>query len=518
MNPAMIDEEKNQVPVVGVTTDSSSEEIPARSQSAYKTGFLGRLRHYEDALDRKLGVEGHSIQRRLPDERNPFYAGWSGQLSMFGFWVGGCMNLSSFATGFLGWELGLDLRQSILIIIFGSVAGSTVTGWCATMGAPTGLRQVSICRYSLGWYPAKVIAILNVIQEVGWCASGSITGGQALSAFSDGKVGTAVGVVICSIASLIFSFFGLTACYRFMKYTWFIFLIIFLVMIGEIARFADLSTPPFVTGPSGSAAALSFFCVVYGCSACCAGYVSDFYVEYPATIPKINVFIITFLGLLLPTCLCAVTGAVAASALPHNEVWNEQYQRGIGFLVQTMVHPIGLAKLMLFLLMFTAIGLNCASMYSASLSIQLSTRKLAVVPRFVWTLICFAAVVALSLAGSDRLLVFLQNFLSLLGYYATAVFVCLVTEHYVFRGGSFDNYLLEAWDKPEMLPVGWAGGPALLCGIIGAILGMATTWYTGVAAKLIGDSGGDIGNEMSLFFTLAVFVPARLAERKILGR
>lgn len=76
----MIDEEKNQVPVVGVVTDSSSEEIPARSQSAYKTGFLGRLRHYEDALDRKLGVEGHSIQRRLPDERNPFYAGWSGQL------------------------------------------------------------------------------------------------------------------------------------------------------------------------------------------------------------------------------------------------------------------------------------------------------------------------------------------------------------------------------------------------------------------------------------------------------
>lgn len=143
-----------------------------------------------------------------------------------------------------------------------------------------------------------------------------------------------------------------------------------------------------------------------------------------------------------------------------------------------MVYPIGLAKLMLFLLMFTAIGLNCASMYSASLSIQLSTRKLAVVPRFVWTLICFAAVVALSLAGSDRLLVFLQNFLSLLGYYATAVFVCLVTEHYVFRGGSFDNYLLEAWDKPEMLPVGWAGGPALLCGIIGGrCYGHFTRWH-----------------------------------------
>ncbi|KAI2463475.1 putative nucleoside transporter [Annulohypoxylon bovei var. microspora] len=514
----MIDEEKNEVPIVGVVTDSSSEEIPVHSRPVSKTGLLDKLRYYEDALDRKLGVEGHSIQRRLPGDRNPFYAGWSGQLSMFGFWVGGCMNLGSFATGFLGWELGLDLRQSILIIIFGSMTGAAVTGWCATMGAPTGLRQVAICRYSVGWYPAKAIAILNVIQEIGWCACGSITGGQALSAFSDGKVGNAVGVVICSVASLVFSFFGLTACYRFMKYTWFIFMVIFLVILGETARFGDFATPPPATGPTGSGAALNFFCVMYGSSACCAGYVSDFYVEYPATIPKINVFLITFLGLLIPTGLCAVIGAITASALPHNELWSEQYDVGIGFLIQAMVYPYGLAKVMLFLLMFTAIGLNCASMYSASLSIQLSTRRLAVVPRFVWTLICFAAVVALSLAGSDRLLVFLQDFLSVLGYYATAVFVCLVTEHYVFRGGSFDNYVLEAWDKPEMLPVGWAGGSALICGIVGAILGMATTWYTGIVAKLIGDSGGDIGNELSLFFTLAVYVPARIVERKHLGK
>ncbi|KAI1102090.1 putative nucleoside transporter [Jackrogersella minutella] len=515
MNRTVTDEEKNEV---GIVVDSSSEDVPAHSLPAPKIGLLEKMRGYEDALDRKLGVEGHSIQRRLPETKDPFYAGWSGQLSMFGFWMGGCMNLSSFATGFIGSELGLDLRQSILIIVFGSVAGAAVTGWCATMGAPTGLRQVAICRYSLGWYPAKAIAILNVIQEIGWCASGSITGGQALSAFSDGKVGTELGVIICSVASLVFSFFGLTACYRFMKYTWVIFLIMFLVIMGEIASFGDLAAPPSATGPTGSGAALTFFCIVYGSSACCAGYVSDFYVEYPVKTPKILVFLLTFLGLLIPTSICAISGAIAASALPYNEEWNEQYNVGIGFLIQTMVHPYGLAKLILFLLMFTAVGLNCASMYSASLSIQLSTRRLAVVPRFVWTLVCFAAIVALSLAGSDRLLVFLQDFLSLLGYYATAVFVCLVTEHYAFRGGSFDNYNLEAWDKPEMLPAGYAGGPALVCGIIGAILGMATTWYTGVLGRLIGDSGGDIGNELCLVFTLPVYVLARFAERKLLGR
>ncbi|OTB06943.1 hypothetical protein M426DRAFT_54328 [Hypoxylon sp. CI-4A] len=518
MSHVTSDEEKNEQSTVKVEVDSSSDASSHPHQESKIEKFLARLRSYEDSLDRKLGVEAHSIQRRLPDDRDPFFARWPGQLVMLSFWTGGCMNLGSFATGFLGKELGLDLRQSILIIIFGTITGSLVTSWCATMGPPTGLRQVSICRYSLGWYPAKVIAILNVIQQVGWCASGSITSGQALSAFSNGKVGTDAGVVICSVISLAFSFFGLTAVYKYAKYACVVFVVAFLIMFGEVAKSGDFSAPAAAEGVTGSGAALTFFGIMYGMSACCAGYASDYYVEYPARIPKSTVFILTFLGLTLPTFICCITGAIVASALPTNQEWSEQYDAGIGFLIQTMIHPYGLGKTLLFLMMFTAIGLNSASMYSASLSIQLSTRRLAVIPRFIWTLICFVAIIALGLAGSDRLLVFLQNFLSLLGYYATAVFVCLVTEHYLFRGGSIDNYNLEAWDKPDMLPVGYAGGLALACGIVGAVLGMVTTWYTGVIAGLIGGSGGDIGNELCLIFTVILYIPVRFVEMRRGGK
>ncbi|KAI1142477.1 putative nucleoside transporter [Hypoxylon sp. FL0543] len=518
MNRTANDIEKNERPIVGIDSDSSSEELPAGPSRPSKIGFLEKLRNYEDALDRKLGVESHSIQRQLPENRDSFYAGWSGQLSMFAFWMGGCMNLSSFATGFLGWELGLDLRQSILVIVFGCLVGSVMTGWCAMMGPPTGLRQVSICRYSLGWYPAKAIAILNVVQEIGWCACGSITGGQALSAFSGAKVGTDIGVIICTVISFVFSFFGLTACYRFAKYTWFIFAVIFFIMLGETASFGDLATPPSAVGATASGAALTFFSIMYGSSVCCACYASDFYVGYPVNISKIKVFLLTSLGLFLSTSICAVCGAVIASALPNSEEWNEQYNAGIGFLTQAVVYPYALAQIMLFLLMFSAVGLSCGSLYSASLSIQQSTQKLAVVPRFIWTVICFAAVIALSLAGSDQLLIFLQDFLSILGYYATAVFVCLVAEHYLFRRGSFNNYDLEAWNMPDKLPVGYTGGLALICGMVGAVLGMATTWYTGVVAKRIGDFGGDVGNELCFLLTLIVYVPARSLEIRLSGR
>ncbi|OTB15005.1 hypothetical protein K445DRAFT_301601 [Daldinia sp. EC12] len=502
------DEEKNVPQVVGIDVDTSSEEIQIRPN---KTSFLAKLRSYEDTLDRKLGVESHSIERKLPGDRNPFYTRWSGH-----FWIGGCTNLGSFASGFIGWELGLDLRQSILVIIFGSVAGGAVTSWCATMGPPTGLRQVSICRYSLGWYTSKVIAILNVIQEIGWCASGSITGGQALSAFSDGKVGNQLGVVVVTIMSLVFSFFGLKAVYIFEKFAWLVFLTIFIIILGEIGKFADLSAPPTTHGVSNvGGAVLTYFSVMYGSSAC---YVSDFYVEYPADIAKTTIFLLTFFGLFVSTCISALAGAVAASALHNNQQWNEQYEIGVGFLLQTMIHPHGLAKAILFLLMFASVGLNCGSMYSAGLSIQQASRSLGAVPRFVWEIICFAAVIALGLAGSDQLLVFLQNFLSLLGYYATAVFVCLFTEHYLFRRGSFENYNLDNWNNRSMLPAGCAGGLAFAFGIVGAVLGMATTWYTGVVAKLIGEFGGDIGNELCLFLTLVAYVPARYAERKLVNK
>lgn len=42
-------------------------------------------------------------------------------------WASGTMNLSCFATGFLGWEFGLDLKQNILTVIFGTLLGSMVT-------------------------------------------------------------------------------------------------------------------------------------------------------------------------------------------------------------------------------------------------------------------------------------------------------------------------------------------------------------------------------------------------------
>lgn len=154
------------------------------------------------------------------------------------------------------------------------------------MGAPTGLRQVSISRYSLGWWPSKIIAALNVVEQVGWSSVGSITGGLALSAASGGRIGTAPGVVICAVLGFLLSFVGLKAVFQYEKFAGIVFFVIFLVMYGETAGSGDLSTPTELQGATLSGTALTLFAIVYGSSASWCSIAAD-YCEFYASIWQI---------------------------------------------------------------------------------------------------------------------------------------------------------------------------------------------------------------------------------------
>lgn len=480
-------------------------------------GVLSRLRNLEAALDRKLGVESEAINRVKPEEKTP--QSWHSQATMALLWASGTMQISAFATGFLGPEFGLSLGQSIAITICGSLLGAAVTGFCATLGPGTGLRQVSISRYSFGWYPSKIIAALNVISQIGWASVSCITGGLALSAVSNGRLSLVVGVIVIAVGSLVISFVGLRAVLNVDKYAWFAFLVLFLVMYGEAAPAASPAVPASVSGPSLSGAALSYLAIIYGSSASWCSISADYYVHFPVTTSKLKVFTLTTLGISLPTCLGVVLGCCVGNAMQLRRDWAAAYtDLGVGWLIRTIVYPLGFAKFLLVVLVLAGICQNCIAMYSASLSIQQFARPVAVIPRFFWTLVVFGVIVALSIAGKDKLLVVLQNLLALLGYWNTSFFVIVCTEHVVFRKRMIANYNLDAWNDPSRLPLGIAGLTAFLIGFVGWFLGMVTTWYSGPLARLIGDDGGDIGNELALVFTLVTYIPARWFELKHFGR
>ncbi|RMY78267.1 hypothetical protein D0863_00757 [Hortaea werneckii] len=510
-------EEKFAQSTVDVESRSpSSEQEYQGTIIRQDNGILSRLRSWESAMDRKLGIESEAIDRKLPDERQPMT--WASQLGMALLWASGTMNLSCFSTGFLGWQFGLSLKQSIVIVIFASLLGGAVSAFSATLGAATGLRQISISRYSMGWWPNKVVAALNVIQQLGWSAAGCITGGIALVAASDGSIPIAVGVIIIAIVSLVVSFAGLKMILIYERYAWAIYLVIFLIIFGQTGRYAD-NSPTDLAGADLSGQVLILIAVVYGSSASWCTIASDYYVSYPVNVSRVKVFFFTTLGISIPTSIGMVAGCVVSSALNNRPDWNDIYEnQGLGFLLQEALYPYGFAKFLLVLLVLSGINCNIINTYSAAISCQQFARPFARMPRFVWTILCFGVIVALSLAGRKQLQAYLENFLSMLGYWCTSYFVILFCEHYIFRKGNFANYDLEGWNDPKKLPVGVAAFCAFALGVVMWIMGLVQTWYVGPVGARIGSSGGDVANELTLAVTAIAYVPFRYLELKYIGR
>ena len=152
-------------------------------------------------------------------------------------------------------------------------------GWCASLGPGTGLRQVAISRYSFGWWPSKIIALLNIIEQLGWAAIGCITGGQALSAVSGYSLSLIVGIIIISVISMAFSFGGYKAILTVERYFWILFFIIFLIIFGETGGKAAPTAPATVSGPTRSGSVLSLLAIMYGDGASWCSVISDYYVR-----------------------------------------------------------------------------------------------------------------------------------------------------------------------------------------------------------------------------------------------
>jgi NCS1 nucleoside transporter family len=391
------------------------------------------------------------------------------------------------------------------------------------LGAPTGLRQISISRYSFGWWPTKLVAVLNTIQQVGWSSAGCITGGIALNAVADGKVSTTVGIVIIAVCSLIVSFFGIKAILPFERYAWLVYLVVFLIILGQTGSSADATPGTSLEGLELSGTVLSLLAIVYGSSASWCSCASDYYVLYPPSTSRTKVFLLTTLGVSMPTAFCMICGCVVSSALNNQPDWLDAYNNnggsGLGFLLQTALHPSGFAKFLLVLLVLSGINCNIINTYSAALSCQQFARPFARIPRVLWTVACFAAILAIALAGRNSLLSYLENFLSLLGYWCTSYFVIVATEHFLFRRGNVAlNYDLEAWNDPSRLPWGLAALTSFLLGVVMWCMGMVETWFVGPVGGMIGEGGGDVANELTFAMTLVAYVPLRWLELRYVGR
>ncbi|CDO54614.1 hypothetical protein DV495_003310 [Geotrichum candidum] len=483
----------------------------------FRERLLYNFRRFNTKLD-SFGVELRGIHRVPAEER--FH---SPQIvfKLILLWFSACGGLSSMSGFFLGpLVFGLGFKDSMSAGISGAGLGCLVAAYAATMGPRSGLRQMVLSRFMFGWWPAKLIALLNVITLLGWSVVNSITGGQILAALSDNKVPIEVGIVIITVVSLFVAIFGIKYVQYFEDYAALPVNLSFLLLYICSSRYFNTSLPSVGEAENIRASWVSFFTLTFGVTSAWAGVTSDYYIDFPETTSRIETMAITFFCILIPTLfvgilgICIATGAVGIPSL--NDAYNELGNGGL--LNAAFSRWGGGGKFVLVLMYMSLVSNNIINTYSIALSTQVWGLFAMRVPRYALVILTAAIYFVLAMAGRNTLANILNNFLPLIGYWSMLYFVIIFQETIIFRRrkipGTNDVYNWADWDNKLRLPTGIAALAAFLCGIVGVILGMCQVWYVGPIAKQFGEEGSDVGTWFGALFTLVTYPPFRYLELK----
>ena len=105
-------------------------------------------------------------------------------------------------------------EQSELLYIFDVIGYShLIQDWNYSLIIP--LSQQIVGRYFMGYWPSKLICILNFINQVGWGILGCIVAGQMFSAVNGGGMSIAVGCAVAAICIGLIAIFGIAVVHFF---------------------------------------------------------------------------------------------------------------------------------------------------------------------------------------------------------------------------------------------------------------------------------------------------------------
>jgi len=124
-----------------------------------------------------------------------------------GTYVAPCRAMLKSSLGASIWNL--DLRTSILTIVFFNLLSTLPVATFSVWGARTGLRQMCLGRYSWGMVAVWAPTLLNLVACVGWASINAIAGASALHAVgSNHKLPEVAGIVIITGVTAIVSIAG----------------------------------------------------------------------------------------------------------------------------------------------------------------------------------------------------------------------------------------------------------------------------------------------------------------------
>lgn len=467
-------------------------------------------------------LETRGIQRVDPSER---HAGSQLGYTQIGIlWFSINLAANNITLGMLGPAVYyLGFVDASLCAVFGQLIGSLPVAYFAMYGPKTGNRTLVTARYTMGWWPVKLVVVLNIIVLLGYALIDCVVAGQILSAVSTSNISVDVGIVIVAVLTWLVTTFGYQVFHYYERYAWAPQLIVLCILAGVAGPRFDVSTVSEGDATTVIGNRLSFFSLCLSAAITYAGGASDYFVYYPETTRGRYVFGITMIGLSLSFTFAFIIGIGLASGIASIPAWSDAYSTSQGALIVAGFAPLGTFGS--FCGVIVALGLIANMIpptYSSGVDVQILGRYAAKIPRVVWNTLGVIVYFVCAIAGQAHLSEIFTNFLALMGYWVSIWVAITLEDHFLFRRWHIEHAQTKVdwtiWNVREKLPVGAAALTAFLVGWVGAILCMAQVWYIGPIAKLVGDYGADMGNYVGFSWAAVVYPPLRWIELKYLKR
>lgn len=466
----------------------------------------------------KHGVESRGIEP-VPEEDRVELKWWI-VVPQFTLWSAANTNILTFSAGTLGPALfGMDYTSSIWTIVVFGVLSALPVAYFATFGPLLGMRQMLQSRYSFGFWPALVPSFLNCLTLLGFLAINAILGGQTLSIASGSAMSWNVGIVVVGIISLILSFMGLRALHFYSMGMFPVILILYFVIVGLTADKLYLAKEVSKEIVVSRGQILSFGATLIGFTVPYATLASDFTTYLPPRVNKIFLFMMVFLGLLIPIVCIQIFGAIVALAAQAIPEWSDASLISVPNLIFTLVGAGNAGRFVMVLMALSVTANTAPTIYSCGLSAMVVLPFLVRIPRYFLAIAVTAIYIPLSIVGSTHFYTALSNLLAILSYWFALFLPPVILEPLVFRRpAGRQTFDLDIWDDWRRLPLGLGAVFAVICGIPITIAGMAQVWWVGWIAKLIPVGGGDVAFELGFIVTALVYLPARWVEKRLTGR
>ncbi|KAI7219041.1 purine-cytosine permease FCY21 [Hortaea werneckii] len=517
-NPDHHDVEKGRASLAPKSV--ANENASAADAQTSSGWWRRRWRSVERTLVR-YNLEARGIQRVLPDERHDMRQ--LGYIQIAILWFSVNLTANNLTLGMLGPAVYyLSFLDSCLCAVFGAIVGSLPVAYIATFGPRSGNRTMVFARYSMGFYPSKIIVILNLIVLLGYSLIDTVVAGQILSAVSpNGSMSVIVGIIITAVIAWCITTFGYGVFHYYERFAWLPQLIVICILAGAAGPQFDLYGNPSAGETTETIVGnrLSFFSLCLAAAITYSGGAADYFVYYPEETPKHKVLFVTLAGLVCSFSPMFILGIGLGSGMATNSTWSDAYGVSQGALAVQGFAPLG--PFGSFLSVVLALGLIAnliAPTYSSGVDFQVLGRYLEKVPRVVWNTIGVIIYTVCAVAGRQNLANIFTNFLALMGYWVSIWIAIVLEEHLIFRKWLGIGWNWDAWNDKRKLPLGAAALVAFVIGWIGSIMCMAQVWYIGPLAALVGQYGADMGNYVGFGWAGLTYLPLRWLELRRLGR